>query len=96
MPEALGIHPALPEVYDFSNGASNTYLVETRHRLIPSCLHCARFVPVKLDGNDYHRFFVQNADYIQHIFPYLTGAQRELLLSGIHPECWDLWAGEES
>lgn len=79
----------LPEVFDFSNGSTNSYTVESRHKLIPPCLHCHRFIPVKLDGKDYFDFFVRGADKVQNIFHYLTAAQREMLISGTHGPCWD-------
>lgn len=88
--------PKLPEVYDFSNGSDNPYLVEARHQLIPPCVHCHRFVPVKLDGGDYYRFFVAGtAGHVQQAFPYLNAGQREVLINGIHPECWDAFMGPE-
>lgn len=85
----------LPEVFDYSNGSNNPYLVETRHHLIPPCIHCGKFVPVKLDGSDYYKFFMQGAK-LQEVFTYLSAQQRELILTGTHPECWEaLFKDEE-
>lgn len=85
----------LPDVFDFSQGSTNPYLVESRHRLIPPCLHCHKFVPVKLDGSSYYRYFVQGLR-IEDCFPTLTMPERELLITGIHPDCWEaLMAVEE-
>lgn len=89
------VYHTLPEVYDFSNGSSNTYKIEPRHQLIPPCYHCHRFVPVILDGSDYFRYFVKNADNVQAVFHYLLPAERELLITGTHPECWDDMMGPE-
>lgn len=85
----------LPDVYDFSNGSENPYTIEARHHMIPSCPGCHRFVPVMLDGSDYYTYFVQGKGNIQDIFPYLTTAQREVMMTGIHPECWDALMGPE-
>jgi hypothetical protein len=83
----------LPQQFDFSNGSTNTYLVEARHGLIPNCLQCGQFRPVLLDGSDYYNYFVKGARI--DIFHYLTMNQRELLISGIHPQCWDAFTGGE-
>lgn len=32
---------------------------------------------------------------IQNAFPYFTPAERELLMTGLHGECWDSLFGEE-
>jgi hypothetical protein len=85
----------LPLVYDFSHNSKNPYVVELRHNLIPRCLHCNKFVNVKLDGSDYFRFFVVGKDHAQDVFPYLTADERELLISGIHPECFAAFIGPE-
>ena len=73
---------------DYSNGSSNPYVIETRHNLVPPCMMCGKFIPIKLDGGDYFRFFQRQAGYVQDIFPYLTPDQREVLVTGIHPECF--------
>lgn len=86
----------LPDVFDFSNGASNSYLVEARHRLIPPCPYCGEFRPVLLDGSQYYHYFVSGtAGNIQHAFPNLTAPQREVLMTGIHPQCWDALFADE-
>jgi hypothetical protein len=84
----------LPSQYDLSNGSENPYLIEARHQLINPCLYCRQFRPVLLDGSDYFRYFMKGESI--NLFTYLTRSQRELLITGIHPECWDaLFAGEE-
>ena len=80
----------LPEQYDFSNGSTNPYLVEARHQLIRPCIHCRQFRPVLFDGNEYYRYFVSGTvSSVAEAFPHLTLAQREILITGTHPECWD-------
>ena len=80
---------------DLSHGSSNTYLVEARHGLILPCIHCRKFRPILLDGNEYWNFFMRGVP-IERAFPSLTLEQREILISGTHPECWaELFAGVE-
>ena len=46
---------------------------------------------------EYHEVFVSEADYAnwcggelaQNAFPYLTPNEREIIISGICPKCWD-------
>lgn len=84
-----------PKIFDFSHGSTNTYTVEARHGLIPKCYHCGIGTIVILDGTDYFNYF-NRGGRIADIFTYLTMPQRELLISGTHPECWDaLFADEE-
>lgn len=85
------------EFLDFSHGSNNTYLVEARHRLIPGCIHCRRFIPVLFDGTEYYQYFVQGKfRSVAEAFPALTREQHEVIISGTHPECWfALFAGEE-
>jgi hypothetical protein len=56
---------------------------------------CRKFSPVILDGSDYFRYFIQGKDDVQTIFPYLDASQREVLITGIHPNCWTKLMGEE-
>lgn len=79
---------------DLSNGATNTYLVEGRHGLIPQCVHCRKFRPVLLEGNAYYAYFMRGAS-LDQAFPYLNADQREILISGTHPECWNAIFGDE-
>jgi hypothetical protein len=35
----------------------------------------------------------QNGELIQRAFPTMTPDQREVMLTGIHPKCWDKMTG---
>jgi hypothetical protein len=58
------------------NRNSNTYLIETRHGLISPCIGCRKFEPILLRGEDYFKYFMQNA-CIEDAFPYLSRDERE-------------------
>jgi hypothetical protein len=53
-----------------------------------SCLYCGTENVIKIDQEDYIKWKVQKT-YIQEVFPWLDKEQRELLISGTHPQCWD-------
>lgn len=40
-----------------------------------------------LNNRDFDRW--TSGVHVQDAFPYLTADQREMLITGIHPECWD-------
>jgi len=73
--------------YDFSEGSTNPYTVSDRHGLIPLCLQCGEDTEIILDGGQYFQYFVQGKGYVQDVFPHLNAEQRDLLITGIHPEC---------
>lgn len=56
----------------------------------PFCGH-ANFIEVHED--DYWRW--QDGALVQNAFPYLSADEREMLISGICPKCWDGMFGEE-
>lgn len=94
---AKGVTPELPDQFDLSHGSTNTYLIEARHRMIPLCIHCHQFRPVLLDGSEYYFYFVKaKFNSVREAFPKNTPAEHELLMTGIHPACWDaIFADEE-
>jgi hypothetical protein len=84
-----------PIEFDFSHGSNNPYTVEARHGLIPPCIHCGVGSIVKLDGSEYFAYFNRGIPVAQ-AFPTLSLDQRELLITGTHPQCWDaLFADED-
>jgi hypothetical protein len=84
------------DIFDYSQGSTNTYLVEKRHGLIPPCLYCKEYSKILLDGAKYWQFFQSsNPPHIQNVWPSLEPAKREHILKGIHPECWIAMFPEE-
>lgn len=81
-------------ILDYSHGSTNTYLVEQRHALIPECYQCHEFIPVLLDGTEYYNYFMRGMN-IAEACKSLTLDEREVLISGVHPECWDRMFEEE-
>ena len=81
-------------IFDYSHGSSNTYTVSARHNMIPPCVICREFSSIKLDGSQYYRYFIEG-DYIQNAFPNHSAEEREHIMSGIHPECWNSIVGDE-
>lgn len=59
------------------------------------CPHCEHSYTVVVSTDDYARW-KQRKLLVQDAFPYLTAAEREQLITGICPPCWeDLWGAWE-
>lgn len=58
----------------------------------PRCQMCRQSSNLVLDERKVAAW--QAGAHIQNVFPELTAAQRELIMTGTHPGCWDeMWRG---
>lgn len=58
------------------------------------CPVCEKPATIEVDDEKFKLW--QNGLVIQKAFPELTPDERELLITGIHSECWDkMFPGEE-
>lgn len=51
------------------------------------CMVCGRVSTLQVPAEGFIRW--QNGDYIQTALPDLTVEEREMLMTGTHPDCWD-------
>ena len=58
------------------------------------CAHCGEDNKIILDYMSYLRWY-DGEGFIQDIFPKLSSQERELIISGTHPECWIEIFGKE-
>lgn len=56
--------------------------------LVVQCKMCGKDHELKVYEEDYREYTSSNRRHIQEIFPYLTPAERELLISFTCEECW--------
>ena len=61
---------------------------ERNHEIKVTCRVCKKEYTLKVRFEDYLRFDSPYRPHIQDIFPYLTPAERELLISQTCNECW--------
>lgn len=54
-----------------------------------ACPRCHKLQTVKIDQHQYHRF-MSGVESIQTCFPNLKPNEREILMSGLCPKCWDI------
>lgn len=59
----------------------------------PPCQVCGDTSEMELDAERVREW--QEGGHIQTIFPELTANQRELMVSGTHPKCWEELFAEE-
>jgi hypothetical protein len=52
------------------------------------CIRCNETSSITVDADSYTKWAVFG-ELIQDAFPDMTADNRELLISGIHPACWD-------
>lgn len=71
------------KLYDFTpkDFEGKTYL----H--VMSCISCEKVSIMVVSEADYMTW--QTRMYVQDAFPYLNAGQREMIINGMHPECFD-------
>jgi hypothetical protein len=68
---------------------SDTIVVKTK-----TCTVCGEYEVWSLDRQAVTKW--QGGEYIQNAFPDMSAEDRELLISGTHPACWNkLFPGED-
>ena len=60
---------------------------ENIYEVIKECKHCGKESVFCFDELEYQKLFVEN-QYIQDVFPNLSNEDREVMISGTHPNCW--------
>jgi hypothetical protein len=55
------------------------------------CFHCGGANKILVETEYLEKWY--NGALIQEAFPNLTSNERELIQTGIHPECWDKMFG---
>ena len=52
------------------------------------CPSCGKITKIEMTNDQYYKY-KNNNDLIQNIFPNLTPQIREMLITGICPDCWN-------
>ena len=52
------------------------------------CPICGKYHSVFVEKEDYHKWLEGNS-HVQDVFPYLKAEDREILISGVCPKCWN-------
>jgi hypothetical protein len=57
------------------------------------CFHCGQTSLIDLDEDRVQAWI--GGSYVQDVFPEMSVGEREMLISGTHPECWEAIFSEE-
>jgi hypothetical protein len=63
----------------------------------PPCIVCGRHGTVQVQEDDFYKWqgsWDKPPMLAQEAFPYLTLNDREMLISGTHPNCWDTFIND--
>lgn len=52
------------------------------------CIHCGKSTSFAITRGQYESWVLED-DYIQNVFPDMNSDEREMMISGTHPECWN-------
>lgn len=53
----------------------------------PKCMFCGKTSEIIVDMEDIARYL--GGEHVQNVWPNWPADQREMLVTGTHPECWD-------
>lgn len=53
------------------------------------CPLCGKTSEITMTDDQFLRWNSANRPHVQQLFPLWTNDQRELLITGTHPECWN-------
>jgi hypothetical protein len=68
---------------------ANVYLIsENVYGFTRTCMHCDEETEFCLSKDEYQRLIINN-EYVQDVFPLLSKEDREVMISGTHPKCWN-------
>ena len=60
-----------------------------------TCPNCGKETILTMTDDEYNDY-KENKKYIQDIFPHWTPGEREMLITGICPDCWNKIFNEEN
>jgi hypothetical protein len=63
--------------------------------IVRKCIHCNEETLITLD-NDRFKAWQVDREFVQNVWPEATTDDREMLISGTHPKCWEeMWADDD-
>ena len=79
--------------YDYRQNPNDINFIDLEYYR-NECYYCGEQNIILINIHDLT--FWQSGEFIQDAFPYLNKDQRELVKTGIHPECWNKMFGNET
>jgi hypothetical protein len=60
--------------------------------ILTQCPDCGHGEDIVVNERDYFRW--RSGMFVQDAFPYLSADEREMIKTGICPDCWDLYLSD--
>lgn len=60
---------------------------------VVTCHHCKKSTSIVMDSKEWKRW--KDGELAQNVWPYLSSDDREMIISGTHPKCWDEMYGSD-
>lgn len=70
------------KIIDLTKGEPTYFLLEK------TCMHCNKTTEFSLSEKQFSDYIV-GRKFVQDVFPELSKEDREMIISGTHPSCWD-------
>jgi len=58
------------------------------------CCVCSNATTLRVELDSYRSWLI-DGEMVQDAFPAMSAEERELLITGTHPECWDSMFGDD-
>lgn len=87
----------MDDIYDIMGEKEETMIAAANNASDPieiQCQQCGRIFTI-LTNRDDVLSWLSGSGYIQDLMPYLSAAEREMLISGTCDDCWKLMFGED-
>jgi hypothetical protein len=77
---------------DYYNMVPKEYTGEIHH-ILSMCIGCDHQYFIRVPVEDFNKYL--RGEYVQNAFPYLSPDDREMIISGTHPKCFEELFGTE-
>ena len=70
-------------VYDFTTKNEKALFAISNY-----CYWCENSIIIEMTYRQ-HKAYIEKTALVQDIFPHISKEEREMLITGTHPKCWD-------
>ena len=68
---------------------ANVYMIDDdTYGFNRTCFHCGEESDFRISYDEYKALFIRE-QYVQDVYPLMPKEDREFMISGTHPDCWN-------
>ena len=68
---------------------ANVYMIDDdTYGFNRTCFHCGEESSFRISYDEYKALFIRE-QYVQDVYPLMPKEDREFMISGTHPDCWN-------